>query len=324
MPELGDVCSGKTEGLGGGRWMWCACIDCGKERWAQIIKGTVKAMRCRSCATHHFLAEHPEHGRGVNHSMWGKKHSVESIERMRVAHTGQLVGDKNPFYGKKHTAETLEKLRIASTGKKQSPESIAKRAASLQGYRHSPETIAKMRASQKNREPISEETRERLRVSHTGYKHTPEQTRKIAEGNTGKKVSAESVERIREAVRLTWATYSDKDKSERVRVLLSAAANRPNKVETTLLLLLWSISLDWTYTGDGSFLVGGKSPDYWNGDHRLIELFGDFWHKDDNPNDRIALFAEFGYQCIVIWEHEIYDDADAVKQRVIDFMGAMK
>lgn len=39
------------------------------------------------------------------------------------------------------------------------------------GYRHTEETKAKLRMAWKNRAPISEETRERLRVSHRGQKH---------------------------------------------------------------------------------------------------------------------------------------------------------
>ena len=50
-------------------------------------------------------------------------------------------------------------------------------------------------------------------------------------------------------------------------------------------------------------------------------LFGDFWHRGDNPEERIDFFAGFGYSCLVIWEHEVYAGIDAVKQRVIDFLG---
>lgn len=39
------------------------------------------------------------------------------------------------------------------------------------GYRHSPEAIERMRVAQSGRRPISEEARERMRVSHLGNKN---------------------------------------------------------------------------------------------------------------------------------------------------------
>lgn len=35
----------------GGRWVWVACPDCGKERWVRLIKGTPRSSRCLHCAT---------------------------------------------------------------------------------------------------------------------------------------------------------------------------------------------------------------------------------------------------------------------------------
>jgi group I intron endonuclease len=79
----------------------------------------------------------------------GKKHSPETIEKMRQA----KLGKKNPFYGKTHTEEAREKMGDPSRGKKQSPEHVAKRSAALMGR---PRTMGFLGKEH------SEETKEKL------------------------------------------------------------------------------------------------------------------------------------------------------------------
>ena len=52
-------------------------------------------------------------------------------------------------------------------------------------------------------------------------------------------------------------------------------------------------------------MIGCKSPDIWDGNRKLIELFGDYWHQGDDPQERIAHFEKYGFQCLVIWESEL-------------------
>lgn len=76
----------------------------------------------------------------------------------------------------------------------------------------------------------------------------------------------------------------------------------PNGLETSILKLLPS---GWRYVGDGTLIVGTKCPDFWDGGTRLIEAYGDYWHRGQDPQDRIDYFAERGYECMVIWEQEV-------------------
>jgi hypothetical protein len=48
---------------------------------------------------------------------------------MSESHKGTRTGKDNSFYGKTHSAETKERIRIAATGRRLSDESIAKRTA---------------------------------------------------------------------------------------------------------------------------------------------------------------------------------------------------
>jgi group I intron endonuclease len=70
--------------------------------------------------------------------MTGRKHSLETIEKMRHAHSFR-------------SPATRAKLSASLTGLKRSPESCAKIGAAKQGTKHSDETRAKMSAAHKAR-----------------------------------------------------------------------------------------------------------------------------------------------------------------------------
>lgn len=69
--------------------------------------------------------------------------------------------DKSSY--KPHSEETKQKLRLALTGKKASPETIAKRVEKLVGH------------------AVSQETREKLRIASTGRKFSEESRRRMSE-----------------------------------------------------------------------------------------------------------------------------------------------
>lgn len=113
---------------------------------------------------------------------------------------------------------------------------------------------------------------------------------------------------------------NDKDFIARVR---EARRISPNKQEVFIGELLNKMYPgEWKFTGDLSFIINGKCPDFTNcnGQKKLIEFFGDYWHKGDNAEDRAAVFAPFGYETLVIWEHEL-KDIDSVKDRIERFCG---
>ncbi len=98
---------------------------------------------------------------------------------------------------------------------------------------------------------------------------------------------------------------------------------KPNKPETLMLDLLNNLYPNqWKFTGDFSFTINGKAPDFvnCNGQKKIIEVFGDYWHKGQNPQDRINVFKPFGYETLVIWEHEL-KEPKAVIDKIHNFIG---
>jgi hypothetical protein len=92
----------------------------------------------------------PEHKEKLTQSRKGKKHSEESIQKMKVAQ----LGEKHHFYGKKHNPETRKKI-----------------AESLRGVKHSEERASK-RIGVKRQIQFSDEGRQKLRELHTGEKNS--------------------------------------------------------------------------------------------------------------------------------------------------------
>ena len=86
---------------------------------------------------------------------------------------------------------------------------------------------------------------------------------------------------------------------------------KPNKLEKVFQELLdRNFPGVWKYVGDGQLIIGGKCPDYLNINKKnsLIELFGSYWHTEEEIEPRTLHFNEYGYSLIVVWEHELKDN----------------
>jgi hypothetical protein len=102
--------------------------------------------------------------------------------------------------------------------------------------------------------------------------------------------------------------------TEHVRNVLKANAVKPNKSELRLLGILRGLDSNWRYVGDGSLVIDGRCPDFWDGGNRLVELFGGFWHRDDDPQERVDFFARRGYDCVVVWDSELKDVEGVIRK----------
>lgn len=89
----------------------------------------------------------------------------------------------------------------------------------------------------------------------------------------------------------------------------------PNKTEQKMYDLLKSSNMPFVYSGKGQYMVGLMAPDFIDIEgHRVIEVFGDYWHRGEDPKEKIAQYKKFGYACFVVWEHELNSN----QQLVID------
>ena len=249
-----------------------------------------------------------------------------------------IHGHHRPWLGKHHSKETKSAMSRAHIGKVFSEIHKMNMSKSLKGRVFSEEHKRKLSESQKGM-VRTKETRIKIGCAHKGillseaHKNniakgllghistlkgthlSEEHKRKLSEANKDRIFSAKHKYNIARQKRKQWKN------AEFARMMGRAWQLKPNKPETSILTMLETLyPKEWKYTGDFSFMIGGKNPDFvnCNGQKKCIELFGDYWHKDENPNYRKRIFAEYGYDTLVIWEHEL-KQAERVKFRINRF-----
>ncbi len=190
------------------------------------------------------------------------------------------------------------------------------------GYRHTDDARKAISTAHKGRF-VSVETRCKMSIAQMGnkkglgIKHTEATKRRMSEA--GKKAWAADTERRvkqSETQRNLWRdpVHRMEQQSKMVR---GATRSSPNKPETKLLNLLESIQPgNWKYIGDGSVRFDGKNPDFMHIKDKclLVELFGDYWHRNDSPQKRAAIFKPFGFRTLVVWEHELKNQTALVRK----------
>lgn len=89
---------------------------------------------------------------------------------------------------------------------------------------------------------------------------------------------------------------------------ITRASQKPNKWERQLDTLLQdNFPGEWKFVGDGSLIIERKNPDFVNinGKKQIIELWGNYWHKGDDPQERIGFFKKYGYRTLILWGSEL-------------------
>lgn len=151
------------------------------------------------------------------------------------------------------------------------------------------------------------------KINH--YKNKNTNVGKIAwnKGKTGF-ISESGLIRKRIKMLHNWKDPEYINKQIRSRTISS------NKPETLILNILNDLyPSKWRFTGDFTFWIEGKNPDFLCEDKKLIiEHFGDYYHKEDNSENRKNIFKRNGYKSLIIWENEL-SDIEKVKRRIEEF-----
>jgi very-short-patch-repair endonuclease len=168
----------------------------------------------------------------------------------------------------------------------------------------------------------SEETKRKISLSAKGkpsYVRTLESLKKSSESH--KNPSEEILNKMRKRQKSLWE--NDQYRQKQLTSIFKGQRVTPNKLEILLGDMLDSMYPNhWKFVGDGQVIINGKCPDFINinGQKKIIELFGDYWHKDQDPQDRKDIFKPFGYKTLVIWESELKKRKSLVKCKIHRFM----
>ena len=186
-----------------------------------------------------------------------------------------------------------------------------------------------------------------LEVSHTKTPEISERSRKVAlrlksEGKfcgdgTWKLRNPEKAKIVNKQVSKTMLKYFREhpdwlsqekrkkisDNTKRMnRLGLTGGSKTPNGIESILLENCINLI---EYTGNGKvwidFSYKMKNPDFVvkNDNQKVIEVFGDYWHKDDVPEELINEYRKQGVNCLIIWENDIRNNLENTIKRVQEF-----
>ena len=162
------------------------------------------------------------------------------------------------------------------------------------------------------------------RVTHPmlGRKHSKETRKKLSDSHIGIPMTEENKRNISKANKLMWANLSEERKNTWIKNNRTSQRQSPTMPEKKMMSILDELYPgEWKFVGDGQVIIDGKCPDFINvnGSKKIIEVFGDYWHRGEDPQDRCDIFKPFGYKTLVVWESE-FKDVNCVKHRLNGFM----
>lgn len=154
----------------------------------------------------------------------------------------------------------------------------------------------------------TEETREKLHLFNLGnqrglgYRHTDSAKQRMSKTRMGHPVSSEARFKMSTARKQLWKNPSYAEKAIR------SFQMRPTAPELKVIEAIKVGNLPFVYNGNrGEFIISGKCPDFVNinGDKALIEVFGDYWHKEEDESKRKEVFIQYGFKTLILWESHI-------------------
>jgi len=161
-------------------------------------------------------------------------------------------------------------------------------------------------------------------------KHHTEERNKLVSSNTErsrkigiahKGISKPGKENaIKGAAKISKHQKENWQNPEYSKKVLSKLCSHPNKPESLLLNLInIACPNQYKFTGDGTVTIANLHPDFTNcnSQKKVIEMFGDYFHEGENPQDKINRYAGFGFSCLVIWEHELKEKTEEELIRII-------
>lgn len=94
----------------------------------------------------------------------------------------------------------------------------------------------------------------------------------------------------------------------------------PNNEEKFLIDFFSHHTLPYAFVGDGKVIIDGRNPDFINsnGEKKIIEFFGEHWHKNEDEEIKRKIYAQYGFDLLVIWGKELRDE-EKLLERLLNF-----
>jgi very-short-patch-repair endonuclease len=228
----------------------------------------------------------------------GQHCSEETKAKLRKAHLGM------PAWNKGVPMSEEQKHKISE----------AKQGAHV-GWHHSEATKAKLKATMNSPE-VREKIASRLRGENNpfyGRHHTKDS---IERANAGKREWLKDPAHRKIILENSYKGFLTLTKQLHRYI----KDGLPNPAERTLQGIIEEACPKEYKYNDGWFMLAHKLPDFpnINGRKKLIELFGELYHRREEVEKRKAIFRELGWDTLIIWAKEL-PDRDNLISRIRQF-----
>lgn len=260
------------------------CIDCGKE----VYKGS---ERCKSCY-YSLIRNNPEMT-----SMFGKHLSEETKIKIGKA----LLGKEN-----KKLSDSLK--RLYSSGEIEVWNKTKEHPKYQEWINKVIEIGHNNRGMTSNfkGKQHSEENKEKNRLAHLGKKASEETRKKMSISRKGKIFTEEHKKN------LSISRHNLYENPETMKKLLERFTERPTCFEKKISDLCIENNLPFIYSGDGTFLIGHKNPDFINKDKKIaIEVYHDYFKEkvfgscEEYEKQRSEYFNKYGWKVIFLRTEDV-------------------
>ncbi len=310
---------------------YCECIDhCGTEI----------PLHCHFAPGHQFKGKN----RGENNPMFGKKrpgklsgmfgktqsdHQKSTVRDLMTGRDANLTIDKQREslfkYYESLTEEDWQKIKDSHKGQvawnrgltKETDERVAKFSVKIKGRKNEwligvPKPDVSIRNKKRWQDPEFKKQQSELIKLIRGSSENRKKSSEIF------KLMWKDPEKRKKQSEYLKKKWCDPEWREKQLLAIGKGSFKfPNNPEFLLHFIVRELYTGWKYTGDLSVMINGKNPDFVNEERKLIiEHYGDYWHKGDDPVDREEIFAQAGYETLVIWEHELAENLDNVLYKI--------
>lgn len=119
-----------------------------------------------------------------------------------------------------------------------------------------------------------------------------------------KQQSKELKNRISRLAKLRWQDPEFFKKS------FKAFSRRPTSLEKQMMEIIRKYNLPYKYTGDGSFLIGWKNPDFvnTNSEKKVIEVGNIYHHPYPYAENRAKHYAKYGWASYIFIQDKLNEE----------------
>ena len=259
----------------------------------------------------------PGFGETVSRGLNGRSDEEKAITNSKISQG--LIGNTNRL-GKPKSKEECEAISRAHTGKPLTEEHKANVGEATRRRLADPEYYQRFCETMSNRWDVPG-YREKMSKLHTEQWKDPQYRKMMEEANLLAYSNPERGKHISEGVGRYWNTPGNRENrseywkkrwaEDKEYQSNQAKANnrRPNFDEVWLgSILERNFPNEWRYVGNGEVVIGGKCPDFLHiSDGLIIEMFGGYWHKEEEIDSRTKHFEGYGHRVLVIWDYELLD-----------------